>query len=109
MQKEEPVTFGLMEGVLGPCRQLPAPPSWMLRDEVTASESADALAVVGAATIHQRDRDRERPTLQVREEKRKTIRLVEARNHHAERGGVSIHRCHKPRSARQSMSFFRLS
>jgi hypothetical protein len=67
------------------------------------------MAVIVAATIHNRDLDRERPALQVGEEKRKTLRLIQAGNHNAEHGGVSAHRCHERRSARQSMSFFLLS
>ena len=109
MEEKKPFALGLLDGVLGTCSKLPTPPRWLLRDEATTSESADAMAVIVAATIHNRDLDRERPALQVGEEKRKTLRLIQAGNHHAEHGGVSAHRCHERRSARQSMSFFLLS
>jgi hypothetical protein len=106
MEKKEPFALGLLDGVLGTCSKLPTPPRGMFRDESTTSESADAMAVIVAATIHNRDLDRERPALQVGEEKRKTPCLIEAGNYHAEPEGVSTHRCHELRSARQSMSFF---
>ena len=109
MEKKEPFALGLLDGVLGTCSKLPTPPRWLLRDEATTSESADAMAVIVAATIHNRDLDRERPAPQVGEEKRKMLRLIQAGNHHAEHGGVSTHRSHERRSARQSMSFFLLS
>jgi hypothetical protein len=35
----------------------------MLRDEVATSEVANARAVIGTATINNRDLDRERPAL----------------------------------------------
>ena len=109
MEKEKPFAFVLLDGVPGTCRKLPASTRWILRDAATTRKSADARAVIVAATIDNRDLDRERPALQVSEEKRETLRLIEAGNNHAESGSLSAHRCHELRSARQSMSFFILS
>ena len=63
MEKKEPLALGLPDGVLGACSKLLAAARWMLCDEAATSERADAMTVIIASTINNRDLDGVRPAL----------------------------------------------
>jgi hypothetical protein len=63
VEKKKPFALGLPDGVLGACSKLLAPARWMLCDEAGTSESADAMTVIVASTIYNRDLDGVGPAL----------------------------------------------